>query len=44
MRETERMENTERLFFRIIDVTKDKKIKRENGWPPIFRPPRFLRL
>jgi hypothetical protein len=44
MRETERMENTERLFFRIIDVTNDKKIKRENGWHPIFRLPRLLRL
>jgi hypothetical protein len=36
MRETERMENTERLFFRVIDVTNAKKIKRENGSPLIF--------
>jgi hypothetical protein len=36
MRETERMENTERLFFRVIDVTNAKKIKRENGSPINF--------
>jgi hypothetical protein len=38
------MKNVERLFFKIIDVTNDREIKRENGSPPILRPPRLPRL
>ncbi len=37
------MENEERLFFGLIDVANAKKIKRENGSPLIFRPPKPIK-